>query len=73
LSDWSQRGLEWANFASEEALRYADMPCIETIQACQNLATYWYAVGELYRANFHQGQQLLEMYNFTTDSGGNFI
>jgi hypothetical protein len=58
LQDWSKHGHAWATFASEQALKHADIPSIETIQAYQNLSIYWFAVDQIERANFHEGKYL---------------
>jgi hypothetical protein len=55
LSDWSEHGLAWATFASQEALMHADKLSVENVQVFQNLAMYWFAAGQTAQANIYEG------------------
>ncbi|PVH73068.1 hypothetical protein DL98DRAFT_608552 [Cadophora sp. DSE1049] len=47
------QGFEWATAASQRVLLQADVPSLETIQACQNLALYWFSRGQTNRTHIH--------------------
>lgn len=49
----SSHAQEWATTASQQALLRTDKPCLETIQACQNLSFYWFYQGDANRAHFY--------------------
>ena len=51
--DSTKQGYEWATAASQRVLMQADIPCIETVQACQNLGLYWFSQGEGERTHMH--------------------
>jgi hypothetical protein len=53
VADSTKRGLEWATAASQRVLMQADVPRLETLQACQNLVLYWFSVGQTDRAHIH--------------------
>ncbi|KIV92638.1 hypothetical protein PV10_03911 [Exophiala mesophila] len=48
-----QQGKAWADQASQAVLIRADKPSIAKIRACEILAIYWFAVGELDRSAIH--------------------
>ncbi|KAH7378875.1 hypothetical protein BKA64DRAFT_240815 [Cadophora sp. MPI-SDFR-AT-0126] len=52
-SDPVKQGFEWATAASQRVLLQADVPRLETIQACQNLALYWFSRGQTDRTHIH--------------------
>ncbi|KAL5315282.1 hypothetical protein ACEPPN_016149 [Leptodophora sp. 'Broadleaf-Isolate-01'] len=52
-SDPYNQGFEWATAASQRVLLQADVPRLETIQACQNLALYWFSRGQTDRTHIH--------------------
>ncbi|CZR66494.1 uncharacterized protein PAC_16395 [Phialocephala subalpina] len=51
--DSTKQGLEWASSASQRVLMQADVPRLETVQACQNLVLYWFSTGQTDRAHIH--------------------
>ncbi|OQV05672.1 Fungal specific transcription factor domain-containing protein isoform 2 [Cladophialophora immunda] len=51
--DWEKVGADWANRASQLVLAHADIPSLETVQACQTLVLYWLAHGQTQRVNIH--------------------
>jgi hypothetical protein len=53
ISCWLKLHPEWANRASQDALSQADIPSLETVQACQTLALYWLASGQTERVHVH--------------------
>ena len=48
-----EQGCRWAESASQAVLIRVDKPSISKIRACEVLAVYWFAVGELGRAAIH--------------------
>ncbi|KIN06828.1 hypothetical protein OIDMADRAFT_139648 [Oidiodendron maius Zn] len=52
-ADSNKQGSEWAIAASQRVLIQADVPRLETIQACQNLTLYWFSVSKADRAYMH--------------------
>ncbi|KAH7323447.1 hypothetical protein BKA65DRAFT_510823 [Rhexocercosporidium sp. MPI-PUGE-AT-0058] len=52
-SDSFNQGFEWATAASQRVLLQADVPRLETIQACQNLTLYWFSRGQMDRTHIH--------------------
>ncbi|KAH8810679.1 hypothetical protein F5884DRAFT_258528 [Xylogone sp. PMI_703] len=53
LGNLTIQGHEWATMGSQRVLMQADVPRLETIQACQNLALYWFAAGRTDRTHVH--------------------
>lgn len=51
-----QQGKAWADQASQAVLIRADKPSIAKIRACEILAIYWFAVGELDRSAIHASE-----------------
>ncbi|OQE09523.1 hypothetical protein PENVUL_c006G01896 [Penicillium vulpinum] len=43
----------WAEIASASALQSADCGGLDVVQACENLALYWWATNEPHRAHVH--------------------
>jgi hypothetical protein len=52
-TDLGEQGREWATAGTQRVLMQCDMPSVATIQACQNIALYWFAVGEIERTDMH--------------------
>ncbi|EPE25839.1 Zn2/Cys6 DNA-binding protein [Glarea lozoyensis ATCC 20868] len=48
-----EQGRAWAVTSNLRTLSQCDIPKVETIQACQNLALYWYSNGEVARTHMH--------------------
>lgn len=59
IEEASQKGDEWATTASQKALMDCDKPRPETIQACQNLGSYWFSQGQTDRTNIHTRESSL--------------
>ncbi|KAA8651883.1 fungal specific transcription factor domain-containing protein [Aspergillus tanneri] len=43
----------WAHLADELTLMWAHLPSLRTVQTCEILATYWFAVGQVAKAKMH--------------------
>lgn len=52
-TDLGEQGREWALAGTQRVLMQCDMPSVATIQACQNIALYWFAVGRIERTDMH--------------------
>jgi hypothetical protein len=55
----NSHGREWAKAAGQLILTKAEDPCLESIQASQNLAFYWFYVGEASRCSFYTSRNYL--------------
>lgn len=51
LPDLTSYAHEWATAATQEVMMQADEPRLETIQACQILALYWFARDQKHRTH----------------------
>lgn len=48
-----RNGHAYATVASRLVLSQADQPTLETVQTCQNLGLFWFAVGQLNKTDIH--------------------
>ncbi|KAG9240843.1 hypothetical protein BJ878DRAFT_523870 [Calycina marina] len=55
LGNICARGQEWASQSGIEVLKNIDQPCLASVQACEVLALYWFAVGQSQRNTMMSG------------------
>jgi hypothetical protein len=49
----SERGREWAQWASKLVLINSDVPSLAQVCTCDVLSLYWFALSEIQRSIFH--------------------